>query len=139
MAKLIAPTTYGKMADIGLLLLRLTFGGLMAINHGWPKLQKFFADDPVKFADPFGIGMSGSLGLAVFAELICGFLLVIGLFTRTAAVPLIITMLVAAFIIHGADPLAKKEMALLYLIPYIVLALTGAGQYSLDYILGKKQ
>lgn len=139
MVALISPTSYGKLADIGLLLLRLTFGGLMAFSHGWPKLQKFFSEDPIKFADPFGIGMTGSLGLTVFAEVICGLLLTVGLFTRGAAVPLIITMLVAAFIIHGADPLAKKEMALLYLIPYIVLAITGAGQYSLDYILGKKK
>ena len=41
-------------------------------------------------------------------------------------------MLVAAFIVHGADPFAKKEKALLYAICFLVIAITGAGKYSID-------
>ena len=43
-----------------------------------------------------------------------------------------VTMLVAALIIHGDDPWAKKELALLYFFPFAALFLTGAGRYSLD-------
>lgn len=118
--------------DISLLLLRLTFGSLMLIQHGWGKMMKFFADDPIKFADPIGVGVVPSLGLAVFAEVICAALLIIGLYTRLAAVPLIITMLVAVFIVHAGDPLGKLELGIVYLVPYIILAMLGAGKYSLD-------
>jgi putative oxidoreductase len=121
-----------KNMDIALLLLRLTFGGSMLYAHGYPKLMRFFADGPLKFADPLGVGVELSLGLAVFAEFFCALLLIIGLFTRYATIPLIITMVIAAFVIHIDDPYSKMEKALLFLVPYICLLLTGAGWYSID-------
>lgn len=123
--------------DIGLLLLRVTFGGLMLINHGWGKMMKFFGDDPIKFADPIGLGETASLALAVFAEVLCAALVAIGFLTRWAVIPLIITMLVAIFIVHISDPFKKMEMAILYLIPYVVLWMNGAGKYSVDALLKK--
>jgi putative oxidoreductase len=125
--------------DISLLLLRLTFGGLMLINHGWGKMLKLFGDDPIQFADPIGIGATPSLALAVFAEVLCAALLIIGLFTRLSVIPLIITMFVAAFVVHISDPFPKMESALLYLIPYIVLLLLGAGRFSLDALIRNKR
>ncbi len=41
-------------------------------------------------------------------------------------------MAVAAFVVHGADPFERKEMALLYLIGFTAIALLGAGKYSVD-------
>lgn len=55
-----------------------------------------------------------------------------------AVIPLIVTMLVAVFFVHGADPFAQREPALLYLLPYVMLLLTGSGRYSLDYLLLQK-
>ena len=126
------------LTDFALLLLRLTVGTMMIYSHGWPKLLKFFAEEPISFADPIGLGMTTSLVLAVFAELFCSFLLIIGLGTRIATIPLVITMLVAIFVIHWDDPFGKKEFALLYLVPYILIFLMGAGKYSLDALISKK-
>lgn len=121
-----------KKADIALLLLRLTFGGAMLYGHGWGKLMRFFGEDPIKFADPFGIGVIPSLSLATFAEVFCAVLLMLGAFTRWATIPLIITMGVALFYVHIADPFGRQEKALLYLVAYLVLFLTGPGKYSVD-------
>lgn len=121
-----------KSTDLALLLLRLTFGGLMLLNHGWGKLMKFFSDEPLKFGDPLGIGIPASLGLATFAEVGCAALVAIGLFTRLAVVPLIITMLVAAFIVHIDDGFKKMEMALLYVFAFAAIGLAGPGWYSVD-------
>lgn len=121
--------------DLGLLFLRLASGGMMAYGHGWGKLQRMLGGD-MGFADPIGIGEEVSLVLAVFAEFACGILVVLGLFTRAALIPLSITMLVAVFIIHADDPFGKQEFGLLYLIPYITLFLTGPGKFSLDKQLG---
>jgi len=124
--------------DIGLLILRLVFGGIMLFGHGWGKMVKLFTGNPNQFADPFGLGAPFTLGIASFAEVGCALLIVLGLFTRWATVPLIITMLVAALMIHGADPFGKKELALVYLAAFTALAFTGAGEYSLDKILRNK-
>lgn len=124
--------------DLALLILRLVFGLSMAFGHGWKKMIKLFTEDPVLFADPFGIGPSITLGFTVFAEVVCGLLLALGLFTRFSSIPLIITMLVAIGIIHTGDPFGDRELALLYLAPCIILLLTGAGRFSLDKMLFDK-
>lgn len=128
-----------KTTDLGLLMLRLTVGGLMLVQHGWPKLQKLMSEDPIKFADPLGTGPEIALYLTVFAEFICAILIMIGGLTRLSAIPLIITMFVAAFIIHSDDPFKKQEFALLYLIPFLLLLMTGAGRFSLDAFLKKNK
>lgn len=116
--------------NIGLLLLRIGFGGIM-LTHGIPKLLKMLSGD-FSFGDPIGIGEPASLVLAVLGEFLFPILVIVGFKTRLAAIPVIITMAVAAFIIHGADPFGTKEMAILYLIAFTAIALLGAGKYSVD-------
>ena len=116
--------------SLGLLVLRLGFGGLM-LTHGIPKLMNY-STLATQFPDPIGMGSQISLLLAIGAEVGCSLLLILGLFTRLATLPLIITMLVAVLIVHGADPFAKKEAALTFLISYVTLLMTGPGRYALD-------
>ena len=117
--------------DLGLLVLRLWFGLEMALAHGLPKLLKIFGGE-WGFPDPLGLGSEVSLILATFGEFVCGLLIAAGFFTRLATVPYIITMLVAAFITHGADGWGKMSFPLMYAVAGIVLFITGPGRYSLD-------
>ena len=93
--------------NIGLLLLRIGFGGVM-LTHGMPKLQKILAGD-FSFGDPIGIGSTASLILAVLCEVLFPILVIIGFKTRLSAIPVIITMAIAAFVVHAEDPFATKE------------------------------
>ena len=54
--------------------------------------------------------------LTVLAELVAPALMIVGVKTRLAAIPAAFTMGVAAFVVHGEDPLGDKELALLYLV-----------------------
>ncbi|MEM1320563.1 MAG: DoxX family protein [Bacteroidota bacterium] len=121
--------------DIAALLLRLAFGGLMALSHGWDKAQLLFGAEPINFPDPIGLGATAALSLSVFIELGCALLILIGLGTRLATLPLIFAMLVAAFVIHGYDPLPQKELALVYLFAYLAIFFLGPGRYSVDSVL----
>lgn len=121
-----------KKTDFALLLLRLAFGGFMIIGHGWPKLLKLFGEAPIKFMDFMGLGPTASLALATFAELGCALLIMLGLYTRLASLPLIFTMLVAILARHWGDPFGQVEKALMYLFAYLSLLLAGSGWYSLD-------
>ena len=118
--------------DIALLVLRVGFGAMMLWGHGINKLMGF-AKISAKFPDPIGVGSTMSLGLTVFAEVFCSLALILGLFTKYAAIPLAITMFVAFFIIHGEDPFKAKELALAYGIVYVALTLMGSGKFSLDH------
>jgi putative oxidoreductase len=119
------------IARVGLTLLMLT--------HGLPKLAQFFSDQPIQFGDPIGIGVAASLVLTVFAEVFCSILLLIGFGTRLAVIPLVVTMVVAFFIVHAADPIGVKELSMVYLLFYLVLGVTGSGKYSVDYLISRKQ
>lgn len=130
MTKRFLTTTSNTYASLGLLILRLGIGGLM-LTHGYPKLMRLFSGD-IKFGDPLGIGGEISFILIVFAEFLCSILIMLGIYTRLAAIPLIIAMATAAFIHHAADPLNVKELALLYLVVYVCLLFTGSGKYAVD-------
>lgn len=116
--------------DLGLLILRILSGAVL-LTHGYPKLQKILAGD-LNFGDPIGLGQIPSLYLTTFAEFFCAILVIIGLYTRLALIPLIINMAVAFFIVHAADDFGTKEKSVLFLGMFIVLFFTGAGRYSID-------
>ena len=123
--------------DVGLLLFRLTFGLTMLIAHGMPKLLNFQTKMNV-FPDPLGIGSSLSLGLTIGSEVVCALLLTLGLFTRIVSAPLVITMLVAAFVVHGNDPWKGKELAFIYMMGYLAMMFVGPGKFSIDHFWRKK-
>lgn len=138
MKKLFSTAHFDKNIDAGILLIRIALAALM-LSHGIPKMMGLFSGGPVQFPPLFGLSPEISLGLAVFAEVLCSLLILVGFGTRLAAIPLIITMLVAVFYIHGADPFVKKELGIHYLIGYVLLFITGSGKYSLDHVIGKKK
>ena len=117
--------------NISMLLIRVLFGSAMIINHGLPKIMSF-AERADKFYDPFHIGHKWSLLLVIFAEVFCSFFVIIGLFTRIAAVPLIIAMAVAAFMANGGQPFSDQEAALTFLIAFLSLLIVGPGRFSVD-------
>lgn len=128
---------YSVVVSFGLLFLRVMVGIFM-ITHGFGKLKMLMGPGEIQFADPIGMGVELSLVLAVFAEFFCAILLILGFTSRLAAIPQMITMFVAGFIVHGADPFQVKEFALLYGIVFTALLITGPGKFSLDHILYKK-
>lgn len=142
-------------ASIGLLILRIGIGGYL-ITHGWGKLQMLLAGGADKFGDPIGLGSTLSLALVTTSEFICALLIILGLGTRIAAVPVVISMSVAAFVVHAKDPWTmeaaanaffsgasktwfSKEPALLYLIPFLSLVFTGGGRLSLDGLIAMRR
>lgn len=126
------------MENLGKLVLRLAMGGMM-LTHGWPKLEKLMAGGEIKFSDPLGLGPAVSLVLVVFAEFICSILIIVGYKSKWSAIPLIITMLVAALIVHANDPFSGKEKSLLFAAGFMTIFLMGPGKYSIDYRTGKFQ
>ena len=126
------------LVQVWLLIFRIAVA-LFMLTHGWPKFMKLMNGGEIQFSDPFLLGATASLGLAVFAEFFCSIFIGLGLFTRLAAIPLIVTMAVAGFIIHAEDPFAVKEKALLYLACYGTLFIFGGGEIGLGRLLSKKK
>jgi putative oxidoreductase len=136
MKKLFSTSTSDNAFSFAVLALRLGAGSLMMINHGLDKLMHFAQKAP-RFADPFHIGSTTSLSMVVFAEFFCAAFIILGLFTRLAAIPLIIAMSVALFFAHKGEFFGRGESAGLFLTCFVVLLFTGPGKVSLDRFIGK--
>ena len=117
-----------------LLTLRILFGGLL-MTHGIAKWSAF-GDLAASFPDPLGFGRHASLVLAIFAEIICAAGVIAGAFFRLALIPMIFTLCIALFVVHGGDPFAARELPLLYLAVFVPLFITGPGAYALDRLIG---
>lgn len=130
------PGTYPHHINTMLLILRLV-AGIFMLTHGMGKMQTLIGSEPIRFGDPLGVGATASLALAVFAEVFCSVLLIAGFGTRLVTIPLLFTMMVASFVVHINDGFGKQELPFLYAVIYLVIAIMGAGKYSLDYLLVK--
>ncbi len=119
-----------------LLIFRVSISAFM-LTHGLPKLNMLLSGSGGNFPDPLGVGNNLSLILTVFGEVVAPVLVMIGFSTRLSAIPVIITMVVAAFVVHAHDPFSRKELALLFLIGFITVLVMGGGRYSLDRMFGK--
>ena len=135
--KKIFSTEVSGSRDAILLVLRVAIAAMM-LSHGLPKLQMLLSGGGASFPEILGMAPTLALTLVVFAEVLCSMFILFGLGTRLAAIPLIITMLVAVFIVHGNDPFARQEPGVQYLLFYVILLFAGSGKYSADYyIYGK--
>ena len=108
------------------------------LTHGIGKVSRLFGDDPIKFADPLGVGTTASLALVVFAEVVCSVFLIFGFLTRLVSVPLFFTMFMVVFIVKANKEFSEIELPLFYMIVYVCIAIAGAGKYSVDNLIYKK-
>ena len=125
----------GKGVSLLICLIRLFFGALFFM-HGLDKITNFNALS-YTFPSVFGLGSYMSLMLSIFAEFACSLFLMAGCMVRIVLIPMIISMAVAFFDVHDAM-MPEGELALIYLIVFFGLFITGPGRYSVDYLIDAK-
>ncbi|MBU1823341.1 MAG: DoxX family protein [Bacteroidetes bacterium] len=121
------------LVHVWLIFLRIGVAALM-LTHGIPKFMRLLEGN-LNFGDPINLGPTVSFLLVNFSEFLCSLLILFGLGTRLATIPLIISCSVAAFVAHADDPFGKKELLLLYILIYITLLVMGGGKYSIDALI----
>ena len=143
MAELVtAPLRASRTADdVAKLLLRLTLGVLILL-HGISKIRGgpgFILDivDKAGLPEPFGY-------LVYVGEVLAPLLVIIGLWTRLAALVIAINMIVAVLLVHLGQVFTLNEtggwaleLQGLYLVVAIAVALCGAGRYSIGGNFGR--
>jgi len=131
-------TNYNHQSlDFALFMLRVG-ASCFILTHGWSKLSKVLSGAEIQFADPIGLGMEISFYLVIFAEVICAVLLLIGLATRLALIPLIINMAVIVFMVHFQEGFQKIELPAFYLLVFLFLMFSGPGRYSIDNVINRR-
>jgi putative oxidoreductase len=132
------------MADLGLLLLRLTLGTLMA-GHGAQKLFGWFKGPGLKGTH----GMMETLGMkpanvwgtvAALGEFNGGVLTALGFLNPLGPLNIVASMTVATRRVHWNKPIwasqGGAELPITNLAAALMIATTGPGRFSLDRVLG---
>ena len=122
--------------NIALFVLRVGAALLVLFGHGYKKLLNFDTVAP-KFMNFLGMGSSVSLGLCIFAEVFCSILVILGLFTRLACIPLVINMAIAVSLAHKYDFLQTGEKASMFFLIFLTILFVGPGRISVDGMLKK--
>ncbi|MDZ3994604.1 DoxX family protein [Pseudomonas sp. Teo4] len=122
-----------RLADIsmplGLLFLRVSAALLLLQIHGLPKLLNW-STELQRIEDPFGLGPTLTLTMAVFAEVVCPVLLMLGVFARLACLPVLAVLGVALVVVHPEWTLEQAQFAWLFTVLFIGLAITGPGAWT---------
>ena len=131
-----------RQIDTALAVLRVVLG-ITFILHGGQKLFVFgFGGVSGAFAQ-MGIPAPGLLGpFVAFVEFFGGIAILLGLLTRLAALGVGATMVVAILTVHlknGFFAPTGIEFPLSLLGSAIALVITGAGDFSLDALIGKRR
>lgn len=137
MKRIFSTSANKGLYHIALFIVRATVSVFMLV-HGLQKLNMLLSGGPVKFPDPLGVGITNSLTLAVFSEVLCSIFIFIGLATRIVVFPLIITMFIIVFVVHGMEGFEVRELPSLYLLVYLFLLVTGSGKFSVDHFISRR-
>jgi putative oxidoreductase len=118
------------LVDIGLLYLRVAASLLVLAVHGLPKVLHYSSQAAV-IEDPFHLGKTLSLSFAIFAEVVCPPLMILGIATRLAAIPILLVTVIALAFVHREWTLEQGQFAWMLLILFGTIAIAGPGQYRL--------
>lgn len=122
------------------LLARISMGSIFILS-GWGKLHNL--EKVTEFFTELGIPFPGfNAGLVGLTEFGCGLLILLGLFTRLASIPLIVTMTVAIITAKRSDVSSFTDVLgfeeFVYIVIFVWFIVSGAGKISLDNLLCRK-
>ncbi|KZN21155.1 MULTISPECIES: DoxX family protein [Pseudomonas] len=120
-----------RAQHLGLLFLRVS-GALFLLGvHGLPKVLDYSAELQ-RIEDPFHLGAHLTLILAIFAEVLCPLLIVVGVLVRLACLPILFVLLVALLVVHPQWSVAEGQFGWLLLILFTSIFIAGPGRLALN-------
>ncbi|WP_339533156.1 DoxX family protein [Pseudomonas mucidolens] len=114
-----------------LLYMRVSAAVLLLVVHGLPKVLNWHAELGL-IEDPLHLGATLTLSFAVFAEVLCPLLIILGLYARLACLPVLAVLLVSVVLVHPEWSLADGQFAWLMIIIFGGLAMAGPGPLRVD-------
>jgi putative oxidoreductase len=116
--------------DFGLLYLRVASNLLVLAVHGLPKVLHY-TSQAAAIEDPFHFGKTLSISFAIFAEVVCPPLMILGIATRLAAIPILVVTMTALLFVHRDWSVSQGQFAWMLLIIFGTIAIAGPGRYRL--------
>lgn len=136
MKKLLSTAYSDNAFNFAMLIQRVVTGLMLLIAHGLLKISNF-SEMSGTFFDPLHIGHRSSLVLCIFSEVFCSMLLVLGLFTRLAALVIVLELSILVFMYHRGQPIKNLDLGIMYLTSAFSVLLLGPGRVSVDGMMSK--
>jgi putative oxidoreductase len=125
-------TSKTSAPDLGLLFLRASGALFLLFVHGLPKLLDFNAQLPL-IEDPFHMGATLTLSMAIFAEVLCPLLILTGVLARLACLPILFLLWVALVVVHGDWSVEQGQFGWLLIIIFTSVLIAGPGRLALNH------
>lgn len=122
--------------NTGMLLFRVSVSLQLIVVHGLKKIGigtgvAESVPNPFRFPDWF------NESFAIAANLVFPLFVIVGFYTRFAAIPILAVTLSGYFIVHWKDPLLISDIPFMYSLSFLLIAFCGPGKYSFDNFLRK--
>ena len=130
----ISPVTF----NFSLLVFRVSLSLQIIVVHGFKKVGINVAEAE-KIPNPLHFPETFNHAFAVSANLFFPVLVILGLFTRIAILPILAVTLTGYFVLHWNDALLIKDTPFMYSLSYLLLLMLGPGRYSVDYLFEDKR
>ena len=126
-----------KISSFGVVFIRLAFGYHL-LYYSWESVMSFDVSSDADFLLSLGIPFPTMMAWAyLLTEFIGGCALIVGFKVRLISIPLIVTFLVAYFLVHKGDPYLDSFQALQMLAVSFFFLFNDSGKYSIDGFLKK--
>lgn len=126
-----------KIVHLSLLVFRIAISVELMAVHGLKKIG-IGVEAAEQVPNPFGLPGEINQALAIASNLVFPVLVIFGLLTRLAILPVLAVTLSGYFVIHWHDSLWEKDMPFMYSIAFLLLGVLGPGKYSMDDLIHKK-
>ena len=123
--------------DWSMLAFRIFVSVEMMVAHGLKKIG-IGVEEAEKVPNPLHLPDAFNQFFATAANLFFPVLVILGLFTRVAVLPILAVTLMGYFVLHWNDSLLEKDMRFMYSVTFLLLFILGPGKYSVDHIITKK-
>jgi len=118
-----------------MLVYRVLISSEMIVAHGLKKLG--IGAEKEQVPNPLNLPETFNQLFAVSANIFFPILIILGLFTRLAILPVLAVTLTGYFVVHWNDSLLIKDMPFMYSVAFLLLLILGPGKYSADYLIHK--
>jgi putative oxidoreductase len=120
-----------------MLFFRVIVSVQLIVVHGLKKIGVGVAEAEL-IPNPLHLPEKINQYFAISSNLVFPILIILGLLTRLAILPVLAVTLTGYFIVHWSDPLLAKDIPFMYSLIFLLLFFLGPGKYSIDYFINKK-
>ena len=132
-------TPLARQSDLGLLLLRWVTGAFLVYQSHDNIFSAARMDEFEKFLVQFDFPLPELMApLCVHAQFLCGMAFILGLLTRWAGLVTAFVFVVAVWMVHWPQDFAGWWPALILIFLGLLFATQGAGRYSLDHRIERR-